>query len=76
MIDLWRSPTLRSATVMGVSGAGFAGANLILARRLPETEYALFTLFLSVGAVTAIKLAFATRAKNRARELPRPLTTD
>lgn len=48
MIDLWRSPTLRSATVMGASGAGFAGANLILARRLPETEYALFTLFLAL----------------------------
>jgi O-antigen/teichoic acid export membrane protein len=33
---------------MGASGAGFAGANLILARRLPETEYALFTLFLAL----------------------------
>lgn len=48
MIALWRSPTLRSAAVMGASGAGFAGANLILARRLPETEYALFTLFLAL----------------------------
>ena len=33
---------------MGFSGVGFAGANLILARRLPETEYALFTLFLAL----------------------------
>ncbi len=33
---------------MGASGAGFAGANLILARRLPESEYALFTLFLAL----------------------------
>ncbi|HET9040277.1 MAG TPA: hypothetical protein VFN40_08910 [Gemmatimonadales bacterium] len=48
MKDLWRSPTLRSAAVMGASGVGFSGANLILARRLPETEYALFTLFLAL----------------------------
>src|SRR5215208_6361327 len=33
---------------MGASGIGFAGANLILARRLPETEYAFFTLFLAL----------------------------
>jgi O-antigen/teichoic acid export membrane protein len=33
---------------MGASGVGFSGANLILARRLPETEYALFTLFLAL----------------------------
>ena len=33
---------------MGASGAGFAGANLILARQLPESEYALFTLFLAL----------------------------
>lgn len=45
---LWHSPTLRSAAVMGASGAGFAGANLILARQLPESEYALFTLFLAL----------------------------
>ena len=48
MIRLWRSPTLRSAAVMGASGVGFAGANLILARQLPESEYALFTLFLAL----------------------------
>jgi O-antigen/teichoic acid export membrane protein len=51
---LWRSPTLRSAAVVAVGGAGFAGANLILARTLPESEYALFTLFLAL-----VNLGFA-----------------
>ncbi len=45
---LWRSPTLQSAAVMGGGGAGFAAANLILARQLPESEYALLTLFLAL----------------------------
>lgn len=40
--------------VYGVSGIGFAGANLVLARVLPETEYALFTLVLAF-----INLGFA-----------------
>ncbi len=35
--------------VYGVAGAGFAGANLILARVLPKEEYALFTLVLALG---------------------------
>jgi O-antigen/teichoic acid export membrane protein len=48
VIRLWRSPTLRSAAVMGASGVGFAAANLMLARQLPESEYALFTLFLAL----------------------------
>jgi O-antigen/teichoic acid export membrane protein len=51
---LWRSPTLRSAAVVAAGGAGFAGANLILARALPESEYALFTLFLAL-----VNLGFA-----------------
>jgi len=51
---LWHSPTLRSVVVYGVAGAGFAGANLILARVLPAVEYGLFTL------VTAlVNLAFS-----------------
>jgi O-antigen/teichoic acid export membrane protein len=41
---LWYSPTLRSLVIYGVSGLGFAGANLVLARLLPTAEYALFTL--------------------------------
>jgi len=41
---LWYSPTLRSLVVYGAAGAGFAGANLILARVLPAVEYAIFTL--------------------------------
>jgi O-antigen/teichoic acid export membrane protein len=46
---LWKSPTLRSMVVYGTAGAGFAGANLILARVLPKEEYALFTLVLAIG---------------------------
>ena len=41
---LWHSPTLRTLLVYGVSGIGFAGANLILARFLPIEQYAVFTL--------------------------------
>lgn len=49
MRKLWHSPTLRSVLVYGVSGLGFAGANLILARFLPTTEYALFTLVIALS---------------------------
>jgi O-antigen/teichoic acid export membrane protein len=45
---LWRSPTLRSVAVLGLSGAGFAVANLMLARVLPTTEYALLTLVVAL----------------------------
>lgn len=48
MRRLWRSPTLRSAVVYGAAGAGFAGANLILARFLPPAEYAVLTLVVAV----------------------------
>lgn len=48
MRQLWRSPTLRSAAVLGGAGLGFALANLILARALPTTEYALFTLVVAL----------------------------
>jgi O-antigen/teichoic acid export membrane protein len=34
--------------VYGAAGAGFAGANLILARLLPKDEYALFTLVVAL----------------------------
>lgn len=47
--SLWRSPTLRSVVVYGASGLGFAGANLILARFLPTTEYAFFTLVIALA---------------------------
>jgi O-antigen/teichoic acid export membrane protein len=47
--SLWYSPTLRSVIIYGASGLGFAGANLILARVLPTTEYALFTLFIALA---------------------------
>lgn len=54
MKRLWYSPTLRTTVVYGAAGAGFAGANLILARVLPPVEYGIFTL------VTALaNLAFS-----------------
>ena len=53
MRQLWESPTLRSMAVYGVSGIGFAGANLILARVLPTEQYALFTLFIALSTVAA-----------------------
>jgi O-antigen/teichoic acid export membrane protein len=43
-----RSPTAGSLLTYALSGAGFAGANLLLARWLPESEYALFTLVLAL----------------------------
>lgn len=49
MRKLWHSPTLRSVAVYGASGLGFAGANLILARFLPTTEYAVFTLVIALA---------------------------
>ena len=59
MRTLWRSTTLRSAAVLGLSGVGFALANLVLARALPTEEYAVVTLvadggwkYLSSGAWT------------------------
>jgi O-antigen/teichoic acid export membrane protein len=51
---LWRSPSLRGAVVYGVSGLGFAGANLVLARVLPTEEYAVFTLVIAL-----VNLGFA-----------------
>jgi O-antigen/teichoic acid export membrane protein len=45
---LWRSPTLRSVAALGLSGVGFAVANLMLARALTTTEYALFTLVIAL----------------------------
>ena len=50
---LRNSPTLRSIVVYGASGAGFAGANLILAYELPRQEYALFTLVLALVNLAA-----------------------
>jgi dUTPase len=45
---LCQSPTLRSAVVYALSGLGFAGANLILARVLPTEQYAIFTLLIAL----------------------------
>ena len=43
-----RSPTLVPVLFYAASGAGYALANLLLARRLPEADYALFTLVLAM----------------------------
>lgn len=48
MKQLWRSATLRSVAVLGLSGVGFAVANLVLARVLPTDEYALLTLVVAL----------------------------
>lgn len=48
MRALWRSATLRSVAVLGISGVGFAVANLVLARALPTEEYALLTLVVAL----------------------------
>ena len=48
MRRLWRSATLRSVAVLGLSGVGFAVANLLLARALPTEEYAVFTLVVAL----------------------------
>jgi hypothetical protein len=48
---LWGSPTLRSVAVLGLSGLGFAVANLVLARVLPTEQYALFTLVVALISV-------------------------
>jgi hypothetical protein len=45
---LRNSPTLRTAVVYTLSGAGFAGANLILARVLPPAQYAFLTLVVAL----------------------------
>ena len=48
MKRLWRSATLRSVAVLGLSGVGFAVANLVLARALPTEEYAVLTLVVAL----------------------------
>jgi O-antigen/teichoic acid export membrane protein len=45
---LLASPTLRTVAVYGAAGAGFAAANLLLARALPPSEYALVTLVVAL----------------------------
>lgn len=42
------SPTMLSVVVHGAAGVGFAAANLVLARILPEREYAVFTLVIAL----------------------------
>ncbi len=49
MRRVWESPTLRSMVVYALSGVGFTGSNLILARVLPTEQYAIFTLVIALG---------------------------
>jgi hypothetical protein len=56
MDRLARSPSVQPVLVHAASGAAFALANLILARQLPEAQYAWFTLllaFMNLGAPLA-----------------------
>ena len=48
MRKVFLSPTIRTAVVYGSAGAGFALANLILARVLPPAQYALVTLVIAL----------------------------
>jgi O-antigen/teichoic acid export membrane protein len=48
---LLRSPSLRTAAVMGLGGVCFSAGGLILARELPTGEYALVSLVLGIVAV-------------------------
>jgi hypothetical protein len=45
---LWCSPALYSAVLYAVMGLGFAGANLLLARALSTTSYALVSLVVTL----------------------------
>jgi O-antigen/teichoic acid export membrane protein len=45
---LWGSPTLRVTPGFCLGGVGFALGNLLLARALPTTQYALFALMLAL----------------------------
>ena len=47
----WRSPALRAAVVLGLSGVAFALANLLLARVLPKEEYGRLALVLAIARV-------------------------
>ena len=51
MKRFWTSPTIRTAAVYAAAGAGFAAANLILARVLPASEYAIVTLVFALVMV-------------------------
>lgn len=51
MLALLRSPSVRTAAVMGIGGICFSVGGLILARVLPTDEYALVSLVLGIVAV-------------------------
>lgn len=48
---LFRSPSLRTAAVMGLGGVGFSVGSLVLARVLPTRQYGLVALVLGIVAV-------------------------
>jgi hypothetical protein len=45
---VWRSSTFRAAVAFGVFGLAFAGANLLFARVLPPSQYALVALAVAI----------------------------
>ena len=47
----WRSPVLRAAVAITMSGAVFAIGNLLLARALPKEEYGRFVLVLAISTI-------------------------
>ncbi|MBW4052892.1 MAG: oligosaccharide flippase family protein [Proteobacteria bacterium] len=51
---LFRSPSLRTAAVMGLGGVGFSVGSLLLARVLPTREYGLVALVLGIIAVAGL----------------------
>ncbi len=48
LIRPWRSPALQAAAVIGISGVGYALANVLLARAMTTLDYARLTLALSL----------------------------
>src|SRR4029453_13842428 len=46
-----RSPALRAAIAVTISGAAFAIGNLLLARALPKEEYGRFALVLAISVI-------------------------
>jgi O-antigen/teichoic acid export membrane protein len=71
---LLRSPSLRTAAVMGLGGVGFSLGSLVLARVLPTHEYGLVALVLGIVAVGGLTapLGFDQVAARRGIRLDGP----
>ena len=51
---LYKSASMRAATVLGVGGLAFTLGNLIFARALPAREYGVVSLFVGIVAVAGL----------------------